>query len=511
MKKYFPTLWFVLRIVAGIVAALVVLALLASVVLDIYGHRKLKAARKQAADKGVALSMKELLAKRRPIPETSNAANYYEAAFSVLKAKGNYIPDGLLSPFIDTRMRLWLERLTPQPGANISHWHRTMSDYRYSLPRYLLAAMEDYVGERRHAVDLVCKAAALPDCAYHVDWSKGPLDAPYLDELFQANRLMFLAACLDAEKNRPSDAVAKFRANLALASSLAGEPDYHCSIAARRFVASLAIDGLTRIVSRTDVSGEDLRLLQRDLERFVASTPLRNAIEAELASYCDSCVFFASGKSRTVPPLSDFPLPGALPPPSLAVNAGPVLAWLFRGAIKMDQAAAIKCCLAFLDNPGAPSAAARKAMLEVAGIIGKDRLVRIAQKQATARAAGATVEDSFFMSAAMYWSLKDRLARGDSLSLRAGAAAAALAALRFKNDTGHWPENLAALVPAYLDKVPLDSTGNPLVYTVLPDGIAVYSVGSNGRDDGGKPSPLAPVPQDPKYFSYDDFGFCLYK
>jgi len=42
-------------------------------------------------------------------------------------------------------------------------------------------------------------------------------------------------------------------------------------------------------------------------------------------------------------------------------------------------------------------------------------------------------------------------------------------------------------VPGYLDRVPLDPfTGKPLMYKVEETGIAVYSVGENRVDDGGR-------------------------
>ncbi len=62
------------------------------------------------------------------------------------------------------------------------------------------------------------------------------------------------------------------------------------------------------------------------------------------------------------------------------------------------------------------------------------------------------------------------------------------------------PTSLAALVPAYLPTVPVDpfdSSGRPL-RLVLRDGeYVVYSVGPDGKDDGGPPPPLS-------YYEYVD-------
>jgi hypothetical protein len=73
---------------------------------------------------------------------------------------------------------------------------------------------------------------------------------------------------------------------------------------------------------------------------------------------------------------------------------------------------------------------------------------------------------------------------GDMAFLR--CAVTALAAERFRRDRGRWPIRLDDLVPAYLDKVPLDPyDGQPLRYRSVADGVLIYSVGPDERDNGG--------------------------
>jgi hypothetical protein len=65
-------------------------------------------------------------------------------------------------------------------------------------------------------------------------------------------------------------------------------------------------------------------------------------------------------------------------------------------------------------------------------------------------------------------------------------AATGLAAERYRLDKGRWPEKLGDLVPAYLPAVPLDPyDGKPLRLARKPDGVVVYALGRDGRDDGG--------------------------
>jgi hypothetical protein len=66
-------------------------------------------------------------------------------------------------------------------------------------------------------------------------------------------------------------------------------------------------------------------------------------------------------------------------------------------------------------------------------------------------------------------------------------ASAALAAERFRQQRGRWPESLGELTPEYLKMAPADPfDGQPLRYRQLADGVVIYSIGPNGVDDSGK-------------------------
>jgi hypothetical protein len=65
-------------------------------------------------------------------------------------------------------------------------------------------------------------------------------------------------------------------------------------------------------------------------------------------------------------------------------------------------------------------------------------------------------------------------------------AAVALAAERYRQKYGHWPERLTDLAPEFLGAVPADPfDGRPLRYRRDKEGVVVYSVGPDGKDDGG--------------------------
>ncbi len=65
-------------------------------------------------------------------------------------------------------------------------------------------------------------------------------------------------------------------------------------------------------------------------------------------------------------------------------------------------------------------------------------------------------------------------------------AAAGLAAERYRRRHGRWPDGLADLTGEFLSAVPRDPFDNkPLRYRKDEEGVIIYSVGQDGKDDGG--------------------------
>lgn len=68
------------------------------------------------------------------------------------------------------------------------------------------------------------------------------------------------------------------------------------------------------------------------------------------------------------------------------------------------------------------------------------------------------------------------------------ALRAAIAAERFRLANGTWPVKLDALVPKYLDAVPLDPIdGKPIRYAIIPEGIKTWTISDDDKneDNGG--------------------------
>jgi hypothetical protein len=73
-------------------------------------------------------------------------------------------------------------------------------------------------------------------------------------------------------------------------------------------------------------------------------------------------------------------------------------------------------------------------------------------------------------------------------------AACALAVERYRQDHRAWPPSLQALVPRYLAQLPKDPfDGAALRFGKHREGVVIYSVGPDGKDNGGAIDPEQPA------------------
>ena len=84
----------------------------------------------------------------------------------------------------------------------------------------------------------------------------------------------------------------------------------------------------------------------------------------------------------------------------------------------------------------------------------------------------------------------ERAERLNQTWLRLLSTTLALRAYRLDHPDAPVPTTLDALVPTYLEAVPFDPfSKGPMMFKAQGDAVQIYSVGPNGRDDGGTVSP----------------------
>ena len=506
LKRHIPWLWFRLKVIFAVAAALAVLVFLVSVGLDVWGSLELRSARSEAAAKGVKLS--------RPaapsVSEEKNAANYYEAAFSLLRAEGA-APSRQAVPLVSGMVYARRRDLTDDQWRVAQDLRGINESPVFPMPDYVLADTKAYVNERAVIIDLLRRGYNLPEVKYHETYidpaafSSWSWEEWYRNKAGAASRLMALAAWVEAEEGRGSDAAATVRQNLAMAMSFRNEPRMIPALVGMA-CTSITVSGLTRVASRAKLSNADLEALQKDFEKYAAELSLRPASEGELALVCGRYQALLTGRItlRELFGQTDDHWSRALDEGLLTrmlvwmwdADAFrqdirdirwhmPV--WLMRGVVKADEAAVIRYSIRFLGHADKPTAAFFRS-----------------GDPAMAKA----LEGFHPVAEGTLPGAERALLQCELTRAKLKATAAGIAALRYRNDKGRWPETLEALAPKYLDKVPIDPlSGGSLMYKVLDDGIVIYSVGENGVDDGGQ----GYISGTGARTDADDVGFCVRK
>ena len=129
----------------------------------------------------------------------------------------------------------------------------------------------------------------------------------------------------------------------------------------------------------------------------------------------------------------------------------------------------------------------------------KSEAVRVCEMPLTERTAAArerqqSVEEWYESKASwlcpvtssLVASIRGQIEMDTRLIANLRAARTALAVERYRLDTGRLPEKPGELRPRYMEEIPEDPfDGKPLRYKRLDNGYVIYSIGPDGKDDGG--------------------------
>jgi hypothetical protein len=277
-----------------------------------------------------------------------------------------------------------------------------------------------------------------------------------------ANLLQFYARLL-AEEGRADDALTAVRQLLATARAAGAEPLLISTLVCQALRA-IALESLERVLALSEPTSDALALTQRALEAEAEWPLLPDAVRGERALIEDFARAMEEGK-LTSAQADQFD--GA---PLKVTGIGVIdhVIHRFRGGgwSKRKAAEMVRFYTVVIEI--------LKKSPDALGVSDLDAAWASAGVSATTRKAYAPMYHKVLEA--------DRRSRA---TLR--SAAAAVAAERFRRDTGHWPAALDELVPAYVTAVPLDPyDGRPLRSRRLDDGFVVYSVGPDQADDGGQ-------------------------
>jgi hypothetical protein len=285
----------------------------------------------------------------------------------------------------------------------------------------------------------------MEQCRYPVDLTE-PEQLLHLGDLRASARNLEFEAIIQAEHGERDAAVQTLSDSIRFAHTISGEP-LLISQLIRFACCALNINGLERVLNRITMTDDQLRRLSIEIRGGEDPQALGRAFAGERCFQADFSVrAFEMTRDR-------WAVMGRKPP--LAE-----MLWLrFCSVSGLLQLRLIH----YLDTT--------------------DKCIKAAQSPFPSRLESFRALDIKTKNRDHY---RDILAREARCIALLRTAQTALGMERYRLAHGKLSDSLADLAPAYLAAVPIDPfDGQPLRYKKLAKGYVVYSVGEDGKDDGG--------------------------
>jgi len=380
----------------------------------------------------------ELEAARPEVPDKENSALQVLAAKKVLPARWFSKPGGIFS----TKLEEDLDGLLAIERLNESQLKQVQSE----------------LAKASAALAVARRVADMPRGQYVVVWSPDAIGTlmPHLQEVGAIRLLLRLDAIRREETGDIEGALISCRAILNTGRSIGDEPTAISQLV-RLSCWKVAVRGLERTLAQGESSELTLEALQRLLEDE-AEQPLllllarseratiHQFLEVAEAGRFDRATYGMMSRTRSYK-LDNF----------------------------LDRAKARGCHSAYLRF--------LTECVEIAKLPPEEQVERFKKLEMKEPEfvpeimAGFNKDSGFKILAATF--------HRNLAFLRCSIVAVAVERYRLAN--GRWPERLDDLVPRYLTKIPTDLyDGQPLRYRRVPDGVLIYTVGEDGKDDGGR-------------------------
>jgi hypothetical protein len=306
--------------------------------------------------------------------------------------------------------------------------------------------VENFLAEHAESLRLLHEAAGHGGAArFPVDFRQG-VNVPLLhvNELRSAARFLVLEAEVDAHTGNAGGAAEAVRAMFAAARSVENEPMLVSQLV-RSAVETMTIREIERLLPAVEFADADLEQWQEELRRADYRSGMCRAMMAER-------VF---GKMVREDPAS------------YGVRGASNVAARLWGSADL---------VFYLQLMGRMVDAGKKPWPEAL------------ESAAAVEAEVAALRDPrYVLTKVMLPSIGRSYSAAARTTALNRACDAGLAVELYRRRGGTLPESLKALVPEFLPEVPTDPfDGKPLRYVVSDGDYAVYSVGADGKDDGGQ-------------------------
>lgn len=379
---------------------------------------------------GIPLTVAELKAMYEPVPDDENGAIAYQDAMDLFESKGE-------KEFARVE-ELYDEFVDKFPVVDDETW----------------AAVSAYCADHSDVVEALLKAGYFSHAHYGLNVEdRFEMEMPHLSKLRNCSRLLALASD-DAVRRGDGDTAARLIvAQLDIARSLESEP-LLVSQLFRVAINSNASGSLERVITQAELTSDTICMLQDHFREADKEELLRFGMSAEVAMSYSVIVDFYAGK-RIVGEKSGAEGIGKFPP-------------LIRETVGYNDQ------MKFLESSGFLLLKESASLLELQEAIEETEFEK----------------SKFHMMSSFFVPNYPRAVSAfmrDLAGLRNAQTALAIERYRAEHD-GDIPDSLNALVPDYLDEVPIDPFDNkPLRFKARDTGYVVYSISHNKQDDNGAP------------------------
>ena len=328
----------------------------------------------------------------------------------------------------------------------------------------------------REALPLALRVAEFPRGRYDLQLAPNPLDTrlSHMDDLRPVLALLALEADLQAQADRPGEALRCVRAMLATGRTIGDEP-FAVSQLVRNWAQINAVRQLERILGLCEPRA-GLAEMQQLLASEAAEDHLTDGLRGERAMLHRSFEEIEDGKVQLFRSLGNYQ------------RAAPELTdtlprFLYAPSVPGDHAAALRFLNAAVEASKRP----------------------MPEQPAAFRSIPVPLPDGNHVIGRLLLPAVQKAQDADQRTkalLR--CAEVAVAAERYRLATDRWPLTLEAIPKDFLAAVPTDPfDGKPLRFAETPEGVIIYSVGPDLQDNEGNLDPVALKPG-------TDLGFRLW-
>ena len=337
-----------------------------------------------------------------------------------------------------------------------------VADERQSPAADVLFALSKY----DVTIEELRQAATLPESRFPLKYdspSPAAIMLPHLAVLKGSSQVLELRAVAELQDGQSDKAVADVKVMFRLVSSIRNEP-FLISHLVRIAMLNRAIQPIWEGTQEHLWSDGQLKELDRDLAGLDFLADYEFSMRGQCACEIANIEFLR--RTRSVAGLFDGSMPPAI---EIELRLAPDFIYYHNELLVARAVQDWILPIADVERHSVSLADADAAVTNIDGICARPALNNVLAA----------------MTLPVYEKIVERFSRAQSW---VDLARIAVALERYRLAHGKYPDSLNALAPGFIESVPSDIIGGkPLIYHRSADGrYALYSVGWNGTDDGGK-------------------------